>query len=76
MVETVLCAEKRCTITTTSSARYSGPDVRVEWRNVANLSQLKARDCAEIDGLMVMRHVVAAEHFAKFPTPFASCGRP
>ena len=53
-----------------------GPDVRVEWRNVANLSQLKARDCAEIDGLMVMRHAVTAEHFAKFPTPFALCGRP
>jgi len=50
--------------------------VRVEWRNVANLSQLKARDCAEIDGLMVMLHAVTAEHFAKFPTSLASCGRP
>ena len=51
------------------------PDVRVEWCNVANLSQLKARDCAEIDGLMVMRHAVTAEH-RQVPTSLASCGRP
>jgi len=39
----------------------------VEWRNVANLSQLEDRDCAEVDGLMVMRHAVTAEYLAKFP---------
>jgi Phosphoglycerate dehydrogenase and related dehydrogenases len=47
--------------------------VRVVWRNVANLSQLEERDCAEIDGLMVMRHAVTAEHLARFPRLPASC---
>jgi len=42
--------------TTTGSSASVGSDVRVVWRNVANLAQLEERDCAEIDGLMVMRH--------------------
>ena len=29
--------------------------------------QLEERDCAEIDGLMVMRHAVTTEHLVKFP---------
>ena len=37
------------------------------WRNVSNLSQLEDRDCADVDGLMILRHAVTAEHMAKFP---------
>ena len=44
-----------------------GSDVKVIWRKAANLSELSAADCAQVDGLMVMRHAVGAEHFAKFP---------
>jgi phosphoglycerate dehydrogenase-like enzyme len=44
-----------------------GEDLRVVWRKAANLSELSDADCAEVDGLMVMRHAVTAEHFAKFP---------
>ena len=67
MVKTVLYAEKLYDNDKVPSATCSDPDVRVVWRSVADLSQLEARDCAEIDGLMVMRHAVTAEHLARFP---------
>jgi C-terminal binding protein len=44
-----------------------GPDVRVIWRNVEDISELPAADCAEVDGLMVLRHWVRPSDFAKFP---------
>ena len=43
-----------------------GPDVRVVWRNVEDLADLPAADCAEVDGLMVLRHWVRPADFAKF----------
>src|SRR6266851_9773114 len=66
MVKTVLYAEKLYDNDKVEREAF-GSDVRVVWRNVANLSQLEERDCAEIDGLMVMRHAVTAEYLAKFP---------
>ena len=66
MVKTVLYAEKLYDNDKVEREVF-GPDVRVVWRNVANLSQLEDSDCADIDGLMVMRHAVTAEHFARFP---------
>ena len=66
MVKTVLYAEKLYDNDKVEREVF-GSDVRVVWRNVADLSQLEERDCAEIDGLMVLRHAVTAEHFAKFP---------
>ena len=66
MVKTVLYAEKLYDNDKVEREVF-GPDVRVVWRNVTNLSQLEERDCADIDGLMVLRHAVTAEHFAKFP---------
>ena len=65
MVKTVLYAEKLYDNDKVEREVF-GSDVRVVWRNVANLSQLEERDCADIDGLMVMRHAVAAEHLARF----------
>lgn len=44
-----------------------GPDVRIVWRDVENLSDLPAADCDAVDGLMVLRHWVRAADFAKFP---------
>src|SRR5260221_7002101 len=66
MVKTVLYAEKLYDNDKVEREVF-GSEVRVEWRNVANLSQLEARDCAEMDGLMVMRHPVTAEYPARFP---------
>ena len=66
MVKTVLYAEKLYDNDKVEREVF-GSDVRVVWRNVANLSQLEERDCADIDGLMVMRHAVSAEHLARFP---------
>ena len=66
MAKTVLYAEKLYDDDKVEREVF-GSDVRVVWRNVDNLSQLEERDCADIDGLMVMRHAVTAEHFAMFP---------
>src|SRR4030095_6535494 len=66
MVKTVLYAEKLYDNDKVEREVF-GSDVRVVWRNVANLAQLEERDCADIDGLMVMRHAVTAEHFSRFP---------
>src|SRR5882757_11326816 len=66
MVKTVLYAEKLYDNDKVEREVF-GSDVRVVWRNVANLSQLEERDCADIDGLMVLRHAVTAEHLARFP---------
>jgi C-terminal binding protein len=44
-----------------------GPDMRIIWRNVENVADLAAADCAEVDGLMVLRHWVRPADFAKFP---------
>src|SRR5260370_358434 len=66
MVKTVLYAEKLYDNDKVEREVF-GSDVRVVWRNVANLSQLEERDCAEIDGLMAMRHAVTAEYLARLP---------
>jgi C-terminal binding protein len=44
-----------------------GPDVRVVVRNAATLAELDAADCAAAEGLMVLRHHITAEDFARFP---------
>jgi phosphoglycerate dehydrogenase-like enzyme len=44
-----------------------GPDVHIVWRNVNDLADLPAADCAEVDGLMVLRHWIRPADFAKFP---------
>ncbi len=72
MVKTVLYAEKLYDNDKVEREVF-GSEVRVEWRNVANLSQLEARDCA--DGLMVMRHAVRTLRQVSQPH-LASCGRP
>jgi len=66
MAKTVLYAEKLYEDDRVEREVF-GNDSRVMWKNVANISALPDADCAEVDGLMVMRHAVTAEHFAKFP---------
>src|SRR3569623_440819 len=67
MVKTVLNAEKLYP-DEKIEREVHGDGVRVVWRNVDNLSLLDERDCADVDGLCILRHAVTAEHLAKFPT--------
>ena len=44
-----------------------GPDARVLVRNITKLAELTDADCAEVEGLMLLRHAAAAEDIARFP---------
>jgi C-terminal binding protein len=44
-----------------------GPDARVLVRNVDTLGDLSDADCAEIEGLLVLRHFVTAADMARMP---------
>ncbi len=44
-----------------------GPEVHILLRAKTALNQLDPADCAEVDGLMIMRHSVSAEDLARFP---------
>jgi phosphoglycerate dehydrogenase-like enzyme len=44
-----------------------GPEVKIICRTKTALAQLHPADCAEADGLMIMRHAVSAEDIARFP---------
>jgi phosphoglycerate dehydrogenase-like enzyme len=44
-----------------------GPEVELVRRTERSLSELGPADCAEIDGLMIMRYAVTGEDLARFP---------
>src|SRR5271166_909632 len=44
-----------------------GPEVQIIRRTKTALGDLDPADCAEVDGLMIMRHAVLAEDVAHFP---------
>jgi phosphoglycerate dehydrogenase-like enzyme len=44
-----------------------GPEVRLIRRHVKTLADLDRADCAEVDGLMIMRYAVAPEDIDRFP---------
>ena len=44
-----------------------GKDITVRWRDVEDVADLKAEDCADVEGLCVTRHGVTAADFRKFP---------
>ncbi len=44
-----------------------GPEVQIIRRTKRALAELDPADCAEVDGLMIMRHAVSAEDIARFP---------
>jgi C-terminal binding protein len=44
-----------------------GPEVQIVRRTKTALNQLDPVDCAEVNGLMIMRHAVSAEDIARFP---------
>ncbi|HUC10869.1 MAG TPA: C-terminal binding protein [Stellaceae bacterium] len=44
-----------------------GPEVTIIRHTKTALNQLDPADCAEVDGLMIMRHAVSAEDISRFP---------
>src|SRR5206468_8411 len=44
-----------------------GSEVRIMRRTVGRLADLDPADCAEVDGLMIMRYAVAPEDIDRFP---------
>jgi phosphoglycerate dehydrogenase-like enzyme len=44
-----------------------GPEVGIIRRTKRALAELDPADCAEVDGLMIMRHAVSADDLARFP---------
>ena len=44
-----------------------GPEVRLMRRSVAKLADLDPADCAEVDGLMIMRYAVTPQDIDRFP---------
>lgn len=66
MAFTVLYSEAMYADTTVEH-RIFGPEVEVLMPDAAKVADLTAADCAKADGLMIFRHFVRAEDFARFP---------
>jgi len=67
MPVTVLYPEERQIRDDGLEAGIFGPDVRIKQRQVKTLADLDPADCAEVDGLMIMRYAVTPEDIARFP---------
>jgi phosphoglycerate dehydrogenase-like enzyme len=67
MPVTVLYPEERQIPDDGLENRIFGPEVRVLRREAKTLADLDPADCAEVDGLMIMRYAVSAEDIARFP---------
>ena len=67
MPVTVLYPEDRQIPDLSVEHEIFGPEVRIVRRTEQALAELDPADCAEIDGLMIMRHSVSAEDIARFP---------
>jgi C-terminal binding protein len=67
MTVTVLYPEDRQVPDLDLEREIFGSEVRLVRRSKARLAELEAIDCAEIDGLMIMRHAVSAADIARFP---------
>ncbi len=67
MPVTVLYPEDRQIPDLSVEHEIFGPEVRIVRRTEQALAELDPADCAEIDGLMIMRHAVSAEDIARFP---------
>ncbi len=67
MPVTVLYPEDRQVPDLDLEREIFGPEVAILRRTKQSLAELDAADCAEIDGLMIMRHAVSAADVARFP---------
>jgi phosphoglycerate dehydrogenase-like enzyme len=67
MPVTVLYPEERQIPDDSLERQIFGPEVRILRRTVKNLRDLDPADCAEVDGLMIMRYAVTPEDIDRFP---------
>jgi phosphoglycerate dehydrogenase-like enzyme len=67
MPVTVLYPEERQIPDDGLEREIFGPEARILRRSVKNLSDLDPADCAEVDGLMIMRYAVTPEDIDRFP---------
>jgi phosphoglycerate dehydrogenase-like enzyme len=67
MPVTVLYPEERQIPDDGLEGEIFGPEVRIMRRTVKTLAELNPADCAEVDGLMIMRYAVTAEDIDRFP---------
>jgi phosphoglycerate dehydrogenase-like enzyme len=67
MAVTVLYPEERQIPDLDLEREIFGPEVHVVRRTKRTLAELDPADCAEVDGLMIMRHAISAEDIARFP---------
>jgi phosphoglycerate dehydrogenase-like enzyme len=67
MPVTVLYPEERQIPDDSLEREIFGAEVRLMRRQVKNLAELDPADCAEVDGLMIMRSAVTPEDVARFP---------
>jgi hypothetical protein len=69
MSATVLYREERQIPDDGLEAQIFASEVRLMRRYAKTLADLDPIDCAEVDGLMIMRYPVATEDIARFPRP-------
>ena len=67
MPVTVLYPEDRQIPDDSLEREIFGPELRLIRRTKKALSELDPADCAEADGLMIMRYAVSAEDIGRFP---------
>ena len=67
MTVTVLYPEERQIPDDGLEREVFGPEIRIMRRTVKTLADLDPADCAEVDGLMIMRYAVTAEDIDRFP---------
>jgi phosphoglycerate dehydrogenase-like enzyme len=67
MPVTVMYPEDRQIPDDTVEREIFGPEVHIIRRTKTALAELDPVDCAEVDGLMIMRHAVSGEDIARFP---------
>ena len=67
MAVTVMYPEDRQIPDESVEREIFGPEVQIIRRTKTALAELDPADCAEVDGLMIMRHAVSADDIARFP---------
>jgi phosphoglycerate dehydrogenase-like enzyme len=67
MPVTVLYPEERQIPDDDLERQIFGPEVRILRRTAKALADLDPADCAEVDGLMIMRYAVTPEDLGRFP---------
>src|SRR5215467_8543039 len=67
MPVTVLYPEERQIADDGLERQIFGPEISIMRRTVKRLADLDPADCAEVDGLMIMRYAVTAEDIDRFP---------